>query len=135
MRCSRSYYTSAWLLLRRRMGRRLRMDGQERHHVGQAGPGDARGGTVRPIRFILAKAKTRREPLLLQIQSFKRERWCRLLQEEEKFLHHQLATVQQEVQDALHARSYSITAVLILRLMLCKECYVMQLGVVCCGVM
>ena len=57
------------------------------------------------------------------------------MQEEEKFLHHQLATVQQEVQDALHARSYSITAVLILMLMLCKECYVMQLGVVCCGVM
>ena len=57
------------------------------------------------------------------------------MQEEEKFLHHQLATVQQEVQDALHARSYSITAVLILRLMLCKEGYVMQLGVVCCGVM
>jgi hypothetical protein len=49
------------------------------------------------------------------------------LQETEKFLHHQLATVQQEVQDALHARSYSITAVLILRLMLCKECYVMPI--------
>ena len=56
------------------------------------------------------------------------------MQEEEEFLHHQLATVQQEVQDALHARSYSITAVLILRLMLCNEGYVMQLGVVCCGV-
>ena len=49
------------------------------------------------------------------------------MQEAEKFLHHQLATVQQEVQDALHARSYSITAVLILRLMLCKECYVMPI--------
>ena len=32
MRCSRSYYTCVWLLLRRRMRRRLGMDGQERHH-------------------------------------------------------------------------------------------------------
>ena len=32
MRCSRSYYTCVWLLLRRRMRRKLGRDGQERHH-------------------------------------------------------------------------------------------------------
>ena len=60
---------------------------------------------------------------------FQREWWCRRLQEEEKFLQQQLATVQQEVQDTLHDRSYSIASVLIPRLMLCNEGYVMQFRV------
>ena len=84
---------------------------------------------------VACKGKKGESHFFYSSKSFKRERWCRRLQEEEEFLHHQVATVQQEVQDALHARSYSITAVLILRLMLCNEGYVMQLGVVGCGVM
>ena len=36
------------------------MDGQERHHAGQGKPVDAQGGTLRPIRFILAKATQER---------------------------------------------------------------------------
>ena len=50
VRCSRSYYTCVWLLLRRRIRRRLGMDGQERHHAGQGKPGDAQGGTLRPMK-------------------------------------------------------------------------------------
>ena len=50
MRCSRSYYTCVWLLLRMRMRRRLGMDGQDRHHACQGKPGDAQGGTLMPMK-------------------------------------------------------------------------------------